>query len=48
MEAAAIEGRGEQMPLAGCQAGGRGELVVLAEPEYGSAGIDGEEERVFC
>ena len=42
MEAGAIEGSGEEMPLAGSDVCGAGELVVLAHPERDLAGIDGE------
>ena len=47
MELAAIEGGCEEMPLAGSDVGGTGELVVLAHPERDLAGIDGEIARVL-
>ena len=47
MKLAAIEGGCEQMPLAGSEVCGAGELVVLAHPERDLAGIDGEIARVL-
>ena len=47
MEAGAIERCGENMPLAGLEAGGGGELVVFAEPEDDFSGIEAKVARVF-
>ena len=47
MKLAAIEGGGEQMPLAGSDVCGAGELVALAHPERDLARVDGEIARVL-